>query len=192
MKSDYDTLRESHVSMNAGLVPVGAVVALTGSLASGDRYVPCEGQLLSRTEYAELFAVVGHTYGGSGDQFALPDMRGLVLRGIGKRVVQGREKAGPTRPGDIQEDAVQEHDHAVAVEGHRHQSAVFSDGPLVDNGASGPRRSGWQTSEERGEAAIVTTDVANDRVTVGAIRNARSASETRVAAMGVRWCIRVR
>ena len=45
----------------------------------------CDGQLLITTEYPDLFAVIGTTYGGDGVTiFALPDMRGRTAVGVGK------------------------------------------------------------------------------------------------------------
>ena len=40
-------------------------------------WVPCDGRLLDRTdeELHALFALIGYTYGGSGNQFAVPDLR---------------------------------------------------------------------------------------------------------------------
>lgn len=41
-------------------------------------WINCDGRLLSTTDYALLFRVIGYSFGGSGDQFRLPDMRGRV------------------------------------------------------------------------------------------------------------------
>jgi microcystin-dependent protein len=38
-------------------------------------WVPCDGRLLDRDEHEALFALIGHTYGGAGNQFAVPDLR---------------------------------------------------------------------------------------------------------------------
>jgi microcystin-dependent protein len=42
----------------------------------------CDGSGVSTTTYADLFAVIGYTYGGSGSLFALPDLRGRVPTGL--------------------------------------------------------------------------------------------------------------
>lgn len=48
-------------------------------------YLKCEGQNVSRTTYAELFAIVGTTYGvGDGSTtFGLPDLQGRIPLGAG-------------------------------------------------------------------------------------------------------------
>lgn len=40
-----------------------------------DTWKICDGAELNRFEYADLFRSIGYSYGGSGDYFALPDMR---------------------------------------------------------------------------------------------------------------------
>lgn len=47
-------------------------------------WAACEGQLLSRTQNASLFAILGTTYGGGPTTFALPDFRGRVGVGTGQ------------------------------------------------------------------------------------------------------------
>lgn len=42
----------------------------------------CDGSLVSKTTYPYLFAAIGYTYGGSGNNFRLPDMRGRVPVGL--------------------------------------------------------------------------------------------------------------
>lgn len=66
-----------------GAVPAGAVMPFAGATAPAG-WLLCYGQNVSRTQYGELFAVLGTTY-GSGDgstTFALPDLRGRVVAGV--------------------------------------------------------------------------------------------------------------
>lgn len=44
----------------------------------------CDGRLLKKCEYPNLFDVIGYTYGGSGSEFALPDARSRVSIGAGQ------------------------------------------------------------------------------------------------------------
>lgn len=63
----------------------GSVVAyVSETVPSG--YFECDGSDVSRTTYAELFAIIGTNYGdgsdtGSGTHFTLPDLQGQFLRG---------------------------------------------------------------------------------------------------------------
>lgn len=68
--------------------PVGAVMDYAGTVEPSG-WLFCWGQSLSTTGvYAQLFAVTGYTYGGSGGNFNLPDFRG--------RVGAGRDNMGGT------------------------------------------------------------------------------------------------
>lgn len=66
-------------------VPVGTIVSLGGSPGTGaeDVFLPCDGRLLEVSRYGELFAVIGNLFGGDpvAHTFALPDARGMFLRG---------------------------------------------------------------------------------------------------------------
>lgn len=67
---------------NGGTIPVGGMLDYAGSTAP-DSYLFCYGQALSRTAYADLYAVLG-TFYGSGDgstTFNVPDKRGRVTAG---------------------------------------------------------------------------------------------------------------
>jgi microcystin-dependent protein len=66
------------------LTPVGSIVPYGGSEASTPAgWLFCGGQAVSRSTYADLFAVVSTTYGaGDGSTtFNVPDLRGRVLAG---------------------------------------------------------------------------------------------------------------
>lgn len=68
---------------DGSIAPVGSIV-IWGSEDIPENYLKCEGQVLSREEYASLFNVIGTTFGdGDGTTtFALPDMRNYVVVGM--------------------------------------------------------------------------------------------------------------
>lgn len=64
--------------------PVGSILWYTGeNVPTG--YLLCDGSAVSRTDYADLFSVVGTTFGaGDGSTtFNLPDLRAKFIRGAG-------------------------------------------------------------------------------------------------------------
>lgn len=65
-------------------VPVGMIMDFGGSVTPTG-YLACNGSAVSRTDYAELFAVIGTTWGaGDGSTtFNLPDLRGRAAIGSG-------------------------------------------------------------------------------------------------------------
>lgn len=66
-----------------GNVPVGAQLPFGGSTPP-EGWLLCDGSAVSRTDYADLFAVIGTSYGeGDGSTtFNLPDKRGRVSVGV--------------------------------------------------------------------------------------------------------------
>lgn len=65
--------------------PTGVVKAFTGT-APPTNYLMCSGQFISRTTYANLFAVIGTGYGtGDGSTtFAIPNLCGSIIIGAGQ------------------------------------------------------------------------------------------------------------
>lgn len=55
--------------------PVGSVIMFAGSTAP-DGWLLCDGTLYSNSEYSDLYAAIGTSYGYSGSSFKVPDMRG--------------------------------------------------------------------------------------------------------------------
>ena len=72
------------IDTNLGLVaPVGSILIWPVSVAP-NKYLLCQGQTVSRTTYAGLFAVLGATYGaGDGSTtFVLPNLKGKIPVGL--------------------------------------------------------------------------------------------------------------
>jgi hypothetical protein len=65
------------------VVPPGAIMPFAGTEAPPG-WVLCDGVTYEGTNpvYAELFGAIGTTWGGSGTQFQVPDLRGTFLRGV--------------------------------------------------------------------------------------------------------------
>lgn len=66
------------------VIPVGSITAyISDTIPSG--WLLCNGQAVARTTYANLFSLIGTTYGaGDGSTtFNVPDLRGEFLRGAG-------------------------------------------------------------------------------------------------------------
>lgn len=77
----------------ANATKVGTIITFPIN-ASPTGFLECNGALLSRTTYANLFAVIGTIYGaGNGSTtFNIPDLRGEFIRGFdnGRGVDSGR------------------------------------------------------------------------------------------------------
>ena len=75
--------------------PVGSIQAYGGSSAPWG-WLLCQGQAVSRATYAELFGVIGTSFGaGDGSTtFNVPDLRGEFLRGAGTNSHSGQGDGG--------------------------------------------------------------------------------------------------
>jgi microcystin-dependent protein len=97
----------------ADRTPVGVISAFGGTVAP-DGWLICDGSPLSRTTYADLYAVIGTNFGaGDGSTtFNLPNLEGISLTGVGSQNINGRSKSGPAL-GAAREDQEQGHFHNV-------------------------------------------------------------------------------
>lgn len=95
--------------------PLGTINAFGGTTAP-DGWLLCQGQAISRTDYADLFAIIGTNF-GSGDgstTFNLPDMREATTKGAGTTSkTVGTHNA--INVGDFVDDRTQSHTHTVNV-----------------------------------------------------------------------------
>jgi microcystin-dependent protein len=164
-----------------------------------DGWEICNGSAVSRNEYADLFAIIGETFGpGDGSStFNLPDLRGKFLRGSG-----GNSSA----IGTTQSDAFKSHDHpasATSVGNHDHgmnatgnhshsYNDKFGRNGLGGETAEGKNRASTSRNNNTGSAGnhshnIYTGGAHGHTITV----NNRGDSETRPINMSTVICIKV-
>ena len=104
---------------NTSDTPSGAILQFAGSSAPAN-WLLCDGSLVSRTTYANLFAAISTTYGaGDGSTtFKLPDLRGRVPIGAGQGSgLQDRVIAatGGAETHTLTTSELAAHDHNVTV-----------------------------------------------------------------------------
>ena len=58
------------------------IVVPWGSAAIPSGFLLCDGQSVSTSTYAALFAIIAYTYGGSGANFNVPDLRDRTIVGV--------------------------------------------------------------------------------------------------------------
>jgi microcystin-dependent protein len=93
--------------------PVGVVKMFAGSAAPAG-YAICNGQTFDRTLYADLFALIGTTF-GAGDgttTFNVPDMRGRTAVGVGQGSGLRNRTRGQT--GGAEDATLPSHSHGAS------------------------------------------------------------------------------
>jgi len=73
--------------------PVGSLQAYAGASAPSG-WLLCDGTSYSTSVYPELYSVLGYTYGGSGANFNVPDLRGRAPIGAGTGAQNGGSGSG--------------------------------------------------------------------------------------------------
>lgn len=120
--------------LGATLTPVGTVQAYAGATAP-QGYLLCQGQAVSKSEYAELYLVIGDLYSkpeDAEDIFRVPDLRGRVAQGADGNLGEVIEAGLPNITGDF--------GNWNQWTGSRYGNRAFS--ARSDGGASGFRASG--------------------------------------------------
>jgi microcystin-dependent protein len=112
LADDSVVLQKLATAVRESLLPAGAVQAFAMNSAPAG-WLEADGTAVSRTDYAALFSALGTTYGaGDGSTtFALPDLRGIFVRGSGSQTISGTtyNKTFAAK----ERDAVGEHKHPV-------------------------------------------------------------------------------
>jgi microcystin-dependent protein len=176
------------------VMPVGTIVPYGGATAT-DGWLLCDGGVVSRTTYADLFAVIGTAFGeGDGTTtFNLPDLRGMFLRGRDAGAGRdpdtgGREEmayGGNTGDtvGSVQADAMQqltgEMYNTYATTARSGITGVFTGSTMTGgSNATSPSYSGSHSK------AYMKFDSANSP-------NARTSTETRPINAYVNFIIKI-
>jgi microcystin-dependent protein len=96
-------------------------------------WLPCDGMLYQTSQpYLALFSIIGQRYGGSGNQFAVPDLRGRVAVGVGSDFPNIGLKDG-VESVVLNSSQIPIHNHEVTVYLHaQSQANLISDTPGPD------------------------------------------------------------
>ena len=180
-KIDAYTKRESDdkfalkTELTDGL-PIGAYLSYPSQKTIPAGFLIADGRSLKKAEYTELFDVVGYTYGGSGDNFNLPNFAdGKFMRGIGG-------KAAPL--GTAQQDELKSHIHNVSVntDSYGNSTATLARGKTeVNNNESGfIKPTGGNETRPYNMAVVVILKAKNvNTPTAGQIDKTILATETK-------------
>lgn len=152
-RSDVSKVSADLTSAMAALIPVGSIFPFVGGQAPSG-FALCNGQTLDRTQFAELFRLIGTKYGSTNtSNFRVPDLSGRFLVGVGAGYSLG--DTGGSQTVTLTEAQMPVHSHDVT--GKTGQAGLSGVGMYASNVAGG---SGWQvlsTTESGSISGLRTT-----------------------------------
>jgi microcystin-dependent protein len=162
------------VSTGAG-TPVGTYIQHAAATAPTG-FLACDAAAVSRSTYADLFAVIGTTYGvGNGTTtFNLPDARGLVMVGAGANGTLTRADGSAYNGGTV---GASRNDQ---MQGHRHSLSPATTPTIYSEGEAGSGN----------VARISIAQTVGDPTTDTTNGTPRTGNETRPAEIAVLVCIK--
>lgn len=117
--------------------PAGTILSFAGSTAPTG-YLVCDGSTVSRSSYANLYSVIGDSFGeGDGSTtFHLPDLRGRFLRGWDNSATNDPDAASRTASntggntgdniGSLQDHQLDSHNHSTNTTGAHVHTTNFA------------------------------------------------------------------
>ena len=105
--------------------PIGSILPYGGNTAPNGWFL-CQGQVLNRIEYSDLFKAIGTSFGAGDDSttFNIPDLRETVPIGIGENDTATIKSHDVYILGEFKDDQLQDHDHKVKKTGLEGGSAM--------------------------------------------------------------------
>lgn len=161
-KTESDTRYALKANIPDGL-PTGAYVLYSSNSTTPNGFLRCDGSALDKTAYTALFAVIGYTYGRSGNKFLLPNFSdGKFMRSIG-----GNAAALGTTQGDAIRNITGSISGNGLIGGNNSVSGVLGFNTKVGNGP------------------VVQSSYANDTIIFDASKVVPTANENRPLNMAV-------
>lgn len=185
-------------------VPVGTILPFAGPSSSVlPPFVVAAGQSVSRTgTYANLFAVIGTTYGSAdSNSFNLPDLRGRSIFGLdnmggsaASRVTYSGSGISGSALGSVGgSELMQSHTHVLSWNdpGHSHNTSTPSGAPSFGLSGSSGATGGVTTNYGGAFAAVGNTVYANTTgVTATIVAAGSGTAQNMPPAMMLNWIIR--
>ena len=113
---DIEALRNELLQViEDSITPIGTIISYAGATAP-QGYLLCQGQAISKSEYAELYLVIGDLYSkpeDAEDIFRVPDLRETVIVGVGENKTSKIAAHDIYALGEFKDDQFQGHSHNV-------------------------------------------------------------------------------
>ncbi len=151
---------------------IGTIILYGGKTEPYNNWKFCNGQLLRVSEYSELHQVIGYTYGGGGDTFALPDLRGRTVVHPSNELRLGQNAGNANK--QITADQIPAHTHTIKAR-IKVNSDMADSGYPVNNYPGNTGRNDKQYSDTSNNFKMasdtVSATVSNEGGNSGGINN---------------------
>lgn len=150
----YFTIRNGRANLastkNFSTCPLGTVLSFAGQTAPRG-FLLCDGASYPTTEYPDLYAVIGNTYGGDTENFNVPDYRETVLVGVGENTTDTIASHDVYELGEFKDDQMQSHKHTLSI-----PDSVYQYTPTFSNGPGSNSKYTAATSNNSGRSGATT------------------------------------
>lgn len=102
MQGDKKVANVYNINNNSYSVPIGCIIPFSGSTIPVG-FLLCDGSEVSKTDYADLYVVVGNKFGTATDttKFKLPDLRNKFIQGANSNTGEIKEAGLPDITGSF-------------------------------------------------------------------------------------------
>ena len=173
----------------AASVPTGTI-SMFGAAAAPTGYLLCNGASVSTTTYANLHAIIGYTYGGSGSLFSLPNFAGRSPMGVGASA-GNRGGSSSIALGELDGDWVSKLTSINQLYPHSHGGGSHAHTLYMGGGSSGPRSAlSVDTSHNTAHGYIGTNDATQSSGSIINSEGSGSAFATHSPVYGMHFIIK--
>jgi hypothetical protein len=92
--------------LSGTMFPIGTII-IFASPDPPEGFLVCDGAMVQKNDYPQLYNLIGTIFGEDGDLFQLPDLRGRFVRGFDPQNIRDSDHGF----GEPQDDAFQGHSH---------------------------------------------------------------------------------
>lgn len=105
MQGDKKVANVYNINNNSYSVPIGCIIPFSGSTIPVG-FLLCDGSEVSKTDYADLYAVIADLYGAATDtaKFKLPDLRDRFVQGANGNLGTSKDAGLPNITGKFYHD----------------------------------------------------------------------------------------
>lgn len=171
LQNDVTNIQGDIVNVQTNItesMPLGSMIVFPAATPPNTKWMRCEGQAMSTAIYADLFAIIGYSFGGAGLSFNLPDLRGQFIAGYnsaGAAEYQTIGQGGGEDSVSLIKSEIPKHQHTIGSgdgatmsnPGNHDHSGGYIFNAVVEGGDI-PKDATWDLSEDANPPTLSRTN----------------------------------